>query len=265
MTAIDFDFLEKNFYYFRLDDHPNKVYSIVLSNLNHKELFEELINVYGSHIKALNSQVVASYFCGVYGWFLAGVQYVLSYSDSTLNISLSNIELQLYYHEELKAYGICFRLLKVDEITFQKTERETRRNLFIELLYSENVAPLVNLLHTETKVRVIDLYGQLSIGLYHGYDQMLALAQTDEQKEKVQADFSFLTKELAPSIFKLNKNPLNITYRMIESPREEGTLIRMKPSCCLYYQTEGARSKCYGCPRLSDEERAIKKKEMLSS
>ncbi|MFN7249967.1 MAG: hypothetical protein ACK4M9_04160 [Anaerobacillus sp.] len=264
MVAIDFEFLEKEFYYFRMIDHPNKLYSVHLADFNKKEVINEFINIYGEKIKALNSEVAATYFFSIYGWILSGLQYVLSHYDTALNVSLSNIELQMYYDKEHNYYGLGFRFIDCKDFPLS-TERNQWRRDVLEKLYSTNVVPLVNLFHEATNVRLRDLYGQLSIGLYHGHDRVVEICQLVEEVAKIKDDFNFLTKELSPTIFNLKKNPFNISFGMIESPREEGVMIRMKPSCCLYYQTEGATTKCYGCPRMTNEERRERKNQILAS
>ncbi|MCT8137083.1 (2Fe-2S)-binding protein [Anaerobacillus sp. CMMVII] len=256
MTTIDFDFLEKNFYYFRLEDHPKKIYSVILADFENRISIDEFFNIYGRKLKANNPDVVATYFCSAYGWLLSGFHYILSFSDTSLNLSLSNIELQVYYDEEHNYCGICFRLLDTHGVFVSD------RHGALEELYSNHVVPLLNLFHQATNVRIKDLYGQLANGLYHGHDKSLAIALSSEEIKKVEVDFSFVTKELKPSIFNLTKNPLDINFRMIDSPYEDDKLIRMRPSCCLYYQTEGATAKCYSCPRMSDEERVEMKKGM---
>jgi hypothetical protein len=264
MVADAFEFLEKEFYYFRMSDHPNKLYSVRLSDFNNKEVINDFIDNYGEKIKALNSEVAATYFCSAYGWMLSGLQYVLSHYDTALNTSLSNIELQMYYDKEHNYYGIGFRFIDCKDAPLSTERKQWRRDV-LEKLYSTNVAPLVNLFHEATNVRLRDLYGQLSIGIYNGYDRVVEICQSVEEKAKIKDDFHFLTKELSPTIFNLKKNPFNISFSMIESPREEGVTIRMKPSCCLYYQTEGATTKCYGCPRMTNEERRERKKAILAT
>ncbi|WP_332696845.1 hypothetical protein [Halalkalibacter lacteus] len=98
--------------------------------------------------------------------------------------------------------------------------------------------------------------------LYFGHDNSLELATSEEQKKKIKNCFVLLTKELESNIYRSNKNPFDIKFHMIESAREPGVYQRMKPSCCLYYQTEGASSKCYGCPRMNDEEREQRRQEI---
>ncbi|WP_078429335.1 (2Fe-2S)-binding protein [Alkalihalobacterium alkalinitrilicum] len=263
MVAVDFNFIEENFYCIRFSDHPGKLYSVTLLQLQEKERLREFIDLYKPKIKALTDDVAATYFCSAYGWFLSGLQYILANYDTTYNSSLSNVELQMYYNKVKNSYGICFRLLDLEETPLPKT-KGTWRNLVTEKLYYENVIPTINLLTDATAVNVTSLYGQLSIGLFYGHDMVIQKSKTIIEKQKLEADFKYVTKELEPSLFGLKKNPLDIQFRMIESPREEGVMIRMKPSCCLYYQTVGVTTKCYSCPRMSEKERAERKKEIVA-
>ncbi len=264
MTKVDLHLIETEFYCVRFSDHPHKLETLLLSELSHKKIMNEFIDLYSTKIKGVNSDVVATYFCSAYGWFLSSLQYIMSVFDTTYNTLLANIELQIYFDEDEKYYGICFRIVDQKEI-FLTGFREGWRSTTLEQLYAKNVVPLVELLHQATSVRKRELYGQLAIGLYNGHDLNMKLAKSKEQKEIVQKDFSFLTKELGNHLFGMPKNPLDISFKLIESPREKGVMIKLKPSCCLYYQTEGATTKCYDCPRMSEEERAERKKRILAS
>jgi hypothetical protein len=59
MTRIDYSLLEK-YCYTRKDDHPNKVYSVVLADLLDKKEMVKLLKIYGKKIKARKIDVAAT-------------------------------------------------------------------------------------------------------------------------------------------------------------------------------------------------------------
>lgn len=241
------------------NDHPQKVYGIKLSNLMDPLEIKEFVIIYSEKLKALTPQVAATYFCKYYGWALAGFHYFHSLNYN-VNMSPSNIEIQLYYDEGHDYYGLVFKL--VDPI-LQPGKKEGIDER-IRYLYKENVTPLLEAFVIETGLKIRELWGQLCIGLYFGYDFNLKESITDVQRQNVIQDFDYLTKTLDSEIFKTKKNPLDITFKMIPNARNPEVYQRMKPTCCLYYQTEDATNKCYGCPRMSDAEREVRRQEIIA-
>lgn len=256
MVILDEKRLEETFS-IRKTDHPSSVYAVVLSELQQQEVMNDFIKFYGPKIKALNSDVVATYFCKFYGWVLSGFQYMLSLNCS-FNPCLSNIELQVFYNQEYDYYGLTFKL---KESSIVSCAPEAHK-ILMEKIYSENVTPLIHEFAANTNVRMKEMWGQLAIGVHYGHDQNMKLAESEGQRKRLDEDFTFLINELDPKYFKENKNPLTIKFHMIESALEPGAYQRMKPTCCLFYQTEGAEAKCYSCPRMSEKEREKRKQEI---
>ncbi len=261
MTEVKQDLLERHFH-IRKTNHPGSVFCVTLSDLLEKEKMEEFIQFYSTKLKAKTKDVAATYFFKYFGSVLAGVQYMLSFSQSFLLLDLKKVELQVFYHVEYHYYGLIFKLHEETELICSNKNRIQMKKEIIEKIYEDNVVPLLEAFVETTNIRNRDLWGQLSLSLYYGHDLLLELADTDEQKQTVLDDFTFLTKEVNPKIFHLLKNPLDITFTMLEIPNKQGEYYRMKPSCCLYYLTEDAKEKCYTCPRINKFEREKIQKEI---
>ncbi|EGL83125.1 ferric iron reductase [Caldalkalibacillus thermarum TA2.A1] len=263
MKTLAFSRLEKTFF-LRTDNHPQQIMSVSLDALLHPESVQQFIKAYGEKIKATIPDVVATFFSSYYGYLLSGVQYMISCHDTILDLSLANVEVQVYRAQPHDYYGLVFKVKK-QSTEEPSCDRKQWRQEILEKLYSHNVVPLLQSFVKATNVRIRDLWGQVALSLYYGHDKILEYAQQEEQRRKVLADFHFLTKELHPQVFGLKNNPFDITFRMIEAPTEPGSFLRMKPSCCLYYLTEGAANKCYTCPRMTAEEREKRKLEIRRS
>jgi len=243
-------------------DHPKTIFSMNLSDLLDKESLKSFIEFYGTKLKATVPDVVATYFSNYYGYVISGFLYTMAYNQQVFNLSLSNMEVQIYYDEQYKVYQLGFKIKDSTPLSCKENDRETWRNKQLENLFKENVTPVINTFTEVTNVRLRDLWGQMTVSLYYGHETNLKLANNNEEKEKVKADFKFVTKTLDGSIFNMKKNPFNIQFRMVESAMDPNVYLRMKPSCCLYYLTEGAENKCFTCPRMSEKEREERRKQL---
>ncbi|WP_078552365.1 (2Fe-2S)-binding protein [Bacillus alkalicellulosilyticus] len=263
MTKVDYSLLEEAFY-LRITDHPHKVFALSLRELQDGTRLDEFIEYYGTIQKATTRQVVSTYFFKFYGWFFSGVQSVMSLNHSELQIELDNIELQVFYNKEYDYYGLCFKLMDASERSVSKGDREKWRSQYQASIFTKNVVPLIECFAKQTNIRERELWGQFVIGVYYGHDKLVS-SLTCQQKSGVVDDFLFTTKRIPAEVFKLQKNPLDIEFTMIESLTNSDELVRMKPSCCLYYLTDGAKGKCYTCPRLTKSELEEKRQEYLVS
>lgn len=240
-------------------DHPGKIYGVTLSNLIKPLEMKEFVAIYSKKIKASTPQVAATYFCKYYGWVLAGVHYFNSINYN-VKLSPSHIELQLFYDKAHDKYGLIFKIVK-PSLQYGNRE-EIERD--IEYLYKESVTPLLQAFVVETGIKIRELWGQLCIGIHFGYDLNTKEASSHVQKQNLLDDFTYLTKKLESKVvFNAKKNPLDMTFRMIPSAKNPEVYQRMKPTCCLYYLTEGATTKCYSCPRISKEERDARRQKVM--
>lgn len=259
MTMMIEKQLQEN-YLITFTDHPQIIYKATLSSLKNPSEMKEFVRVYSEKLKAHTSQVAATYFCKYFGWSLAGFHYLHSL-DYHVDAAPSNIELQLYFDEGHDYYGLVFKLAD------SSLQNEIRAGIEgeIETLYRNSVTPLLQAFVVETGIKIRELWGQLCIGLYFGYDFNQKEASSDRQKHHLEQDFFFLTKKMDTELFNARKNPLDITFKMIPNAHNPQIFQRMKPTCCLYYQTEGAANKCYGCPRMSDLEREVRRQEIIAN
>jgi|GEM_PF-4386818 len=260
MTYDLFLELEKEFHIYT-KDADNLLYEIRLPDLLTDEGCQQFIDYYGKCIKSLDNKVQAAYFAGYIGGFCGGVQYLLS-QQKTIDFSLSNIVLQLYKNHQYDSVEMCFKLIDTTVKSVSAQENQSQKQIF-EAFYGQTVMPLLKLWHLSTDIIIDHLLGQISARLYYFHQQAIEKAETIEQKDRVQYYFDLLIKGIDHKVFNKSYNPFDITFEMIESPWNPKELLRMKKSCCLYYLTEGATCKCYTCPEMTEEERLIRKKEIL--
>ncbi len=261
MTNDIFSALEKD-YYIYMKDVENLIYKINLTDfLFIEEKRKECIDFYGDKIKSLDNKVQAAYFAGYFGSFCAGIQYLINHGI-IIDFSISNIDIQLYEDHKYDSVEICFTLkdatMKAVPVDEDKWVKEV-----LEDFYRQTVMPLLEIWNVSTGITMDHLLKLISLRLHYDHEQEVEKAKTIEEKNNVEKNFNLLIKEIDPKVFKNQYNPFDITFEMIESPKNPNIMLKMKKACCLYYLTEGATCKCYTCPEMTEEERLIRKREIL--
>ncbi|MFC0558313.1 (2Fe-2S)-binding protein [Halalkalibacter alkalisediminis] len=232
---------------------------IDLFETNQATLFLEL---YSKQMKALKPQVPATYFFSMFGITCSGFITMLTLHQVVTPLTLSTVSTQLYRNEKYQLDSMVFTLNGGDWQKGDGTVEWKRKH--ISSLFTSTITPLLDHLADIVDIRPRELWGQLLHGLEYGWKVALNLAETEEERRRLNQDFQWITKEASQVLFNSLKNRLDFPYIEIENPTTPGLMQRMKPTCCLYYQTVGAKAKCYTCPRMTPTERERRKKEIIA-
>ncbi|QKS73151.1 (2Fe-2S)-binding protein [Paenalkalicoccus suaedae] len=252
MISLQTKLLEETFIT-RVEDHPRCLYAVTLADLLDKSRLADLIAFYQEKLKSCHPAVTGTYFSGYFGNFLGGVHYMLA-ENAAYDWSLTNIELQLVHHAEHNYFGFLFKIKDDTMVELDAATRDEQVRERLTALYRDSVTPLLETFAEVADIRIRELWGQLNLGIHYGFDRVVDLGNP-----RAEGDMRFLTEELDGSIFNAKKNPLAITFRLVDSYTGDGEQLRMKPSCCLYYQLEGAAAKCFTCPRLKESDRELRR------
>ncbi|HBS44666.1 MAG TPA: hypothetical protein DEA91_09800 [Paenibacillus sp.] len=245
---VDFKLLEENFY-LTLHAPENAMLTIPALDLLKFERMEELIDMYGSLIKARERSTAAAFFMSWYAGVCGAMQHML-YRDCTqlLDLSLSNITVQLYAGEHYP-----FFLFTIVEMRFTKSldkDRMEGHKQLLDFFYREHVTPLIQTLSQTADIHVIPLWGQIINALYPQLQEELAEASDEASRTKINEYFQMLTYDMEASAFGLHKNPFVIKQTHIEHPTIPEQKVFIKAACCLAYSLDHEISYCYECPRL---------------
>ncbi|WP_227935121.1 (2Fe-2S)-binding protein [Alkalihalobacillus deserti] len=217
---------------------------------------------YSKQIKALKPQVPATYFFSMFGITCSGFLAMLILHQVVVPLSLSTVSAQLYKIEKYQSKAIAFKVSSEDWQEGDGTVEWRRKQ--ISSFFTLTVTPLLDSIAKLVDIRPRELWGQLLHGFEYGWKVALNLAANEEERESLNQDFQWITKEASHVLFNSLKNRLDFPHIKIENPTTPGLMQRLKPTCCLYYQTEGAKAKCYTCPRMTVNEREKRKKEIIA-
>jgi ferric iron reductase protein FhuF len=262
MEKVSYEKLIEGQFLLSSQDRENVYEEISLEELLNPDKAVHFLNEYSKQMKALNKQVPATYFFSMFGITCSSFLAMLGLHHVVVPITLHSISVQLYRNEQYQSNTMAFKLNNTDWETGAGSVEWRRQH--ISSLFKTTVTPLLDQLSEQVSIRPRELWGQLLNGLEYGKKVALNLATTDKERKVLQEDFHWLTKEANHELFNSLKNRLDFPLIEIENPTVPGQMQRLKATCCLYYQTEGSKGKCYTCPRMTTSEREQRKKEIIA-
>jgi len=263
MGAVHWDVLESKFY-LTTEDHGGADLTARASDLLERSAMDEFIREYSARIKALEPAAASAGFCGWFRVVAAAQQYAVSLCDAALDLSLSNLTIQMYRKDGW--YWVSFKVERPREFRYSPDAgtRERWREDVLTAFYRDEVRPLVESAAASSGTNAGLLWGQFPSGLHYYYEQFLLAAENDpERRRRIEDDYRFLSRGLGGDVFGRKRNPFDVKIRLIDNPHAPGRPMAMKATCCMFYRTEGG-SMCYACPRMTDEEREGLKAAMLA-
>jgi len=259
VNPIDYQQLEQQFY-MTTEKKENPLLSLQASELIKPQNMDVLFQLYAPLIKAKEVTAAGTYFISWLGGLAIGYQYMISFWNCSLQVSLDQLTIELYQDGDYDKFAfVCHD----SEPTFAPADglaRENWREQQLRDFYQNTMRPIIQAVAAATGNSPGALWGQLPTR-FNYYLDILASSLTDPvERERLEDDYRFLKEEVEGEIFGLNKNPFHVKVRWIQDLRDPEKKVRMKNQCCLYYQTEGGHY-CYTCPRLKESERAVRRKQ----
>ncbi len=221
------------------------------ADLLNKEKWGSIVSIMEANFETSSPKVIDSLFAKYYSYLVvSGALYCMSRLNEGIDFSLKNVIL-----ETGQEWEPILNLNTMDSIPFENSNRDTWREKVIYSIFAENLHPVFKMLVDESGIDRSTLWAHVSYGIHYLYEKWIKEAESLVTKERLQADFLFVTKAANPNLFGRNRvNPLNLQFTVIDHPILSGETLRLRKKCCLrYLLPEGVC--CTTCPRLKEEER----------
>ncbi len=260
MTAIDFHTYEKLFMV-TPQPLPHSLFAIRLREMVEGDGASRFVTAYGPRIKALGTDVAATYFASWYGRVCSAFQYALWHDAVILDLTLDNLTLQMTEEDTYTVLAFCMK--NAHARALPQCERRDVLIKSMEFFYGQ-ARQLLEAIAAAGRISPGQLWGQLATRLHYLQDYWSKEAKTEQQQELLHTTFDMLCKQLRPEVFGRSKNPFDVKFRMVEDPYEPGAMMRVKATCCLAYRTDTGHGYCYTCPRLSKADRELMRQKMIA-
>ena len=230
--------------------------AVDLTNPNEARLFLE---TYGEMIKAQDLNAAATFFANWIRGLTMAQQYMVSLCSSQVDLSVENLTVHLLMRNGYA--NICFQLNDATEIMPAAGQHESFRNVTLERFYGSTVTPLMESMAEAGRAPLGQLWGQLPLTLWSFTQKMHSMVTDEADKLRIDEDYLYIRNEMSLEVFKRKRNPFEMKFKEIDNPYNPSEPYWMRPACCQSYRI-GEYTYCYVCPKLTREQREIKKAEI---
>lgn len=217
---------------------------------------EEFVEVYGPRIKAKSPDVCATYFASWLGRLGAAVAYAMWHDRLDLRLTPEGVFLQM----EEASYGaaMSFRLVCPDPVALPAEADEEQMLQGLASFYSQSLRPVVDAVAAAGGVSPGAIWALMGSGLHYILDKWRSEETDPVLQTRLETVADILINRLPPEVFGRPGNPFQIKFRLTRSLKGDGR-VRLKASCCLAYKTDTGHGYCFACPKISEEEREMRR------
>lgn len=229
----------------KLSDRAHSIPSLQL--LNEADCIGYVDRISGL-FEATSRAVGGSLFAKRYSFLTATpVLYAMTLYNKGLDADIENCHVESSFRED----GTWLPKLRLADwrVSFPaENDRHEWRDRILRSLFAGNIAKLWRVVSRANRVSAATLWENTAVNLYWLYEKRIGEAASSIQQLRIQEDYDYLLT--APGdLFGEKTNPLvkfnspKVLLTEYEQP------IRIRKTCCLYYQTAGERSYCSICPK----------------
>ncbi|TWI57146.1 hypothetical protein IQ10_01850 [Halalkalibacter nanhaiisediminis] len=215
-----------------------------------EKVMQQLITSRTTQFSGTDHRVGGANIMKWFGNFITAHAYLYSIHDSWLSYD------DFSFVEKGKKAEI--QLIEPHLVALDETNRE---NMLIERLEAlfKMLQPIFERVASTSGLPIQQVCGLLSNPFYNQYQAWMNISEADEQL-KLNDDLQLMRK-LDPTVFGLNRNPFDVTFRYVDSWWEPVEPVRIKAACCMSY-LKGEGNYCFACPKMNKKER-VKRAEQL--
>jgi ferric iron reductase protein FhuF len=188
------------------------------------------------------NDVAASLLLKRLGFLAVNCLLSMSTYDKTFKINPERIWLDSSYDKGIWLPKIRFNELEVDAAPLiGRSEWRTRH---FTSLFQGLYVPLIERVAKEAKISRQTLWENVMLYVYWLYETVLPKLEVTEHATE---DFKALL-EAPASLFEMNRNPAATFYSEKVYVEKHQAKIRVRKTCCFYYQTNTSGARCSTCP-----------------
>lgn len=222
--------------------------AVNVTQLFNKQILEDYIDNVQIEIKAPERRVTSSMFSKRYAYLMiAAPLYSFSVFNKLLNVTADNLVIM---QSKSNQYWIPEIYLKNQEVLMPSSteERQTFREDLLKKVFSEHLNDLWNSLTKIGKIPKQILWENTSVYLFWLYETLLEETEDEEIKNRIKDDFHFILYKADGSLFgNYQNNPLTKFYH--QKSQVNGKQIRVRRTCCFYFELDKNGTMCDSCPR----------------
>lgn len=180
---------------------------------------------------------------------LAPVLYAMSGFDKGLDGSIENSVFE--YPLDNRIWQSKMPLKETSVSVLENSDNEARdawRDEILSKVFSGHLTLLVEQFYRLTKVSRRVLWENIAVRVFSIYEQRILASVTEEKRATAEADYAYLLDKTTTQLFGLAENPLTVFYRDKQLTALSENPVRVRRTCCFYYQATEPPVYCGSCP-----------------
>ncbi|MGO4887341.1 IucA/IucC family C-terminal-domain containing protein [Anaerobacillus sp. MEB173] len=248
LTLAEKDLLSKYRISFQQEEEDEDL-TISIRHLLEYDQLDHYIDKVQQKINAPNQMVASSMFSKRYVYLIAvPALYSLAKLNKQLNYSIDQLTLQ----SAVSSHGTWLPMLyfPTDKVSYPDTpiERNECREKLINNIFADHLNVMWDHLSKIGKISKQTLWENTAIYIFWLYESLLKEDLTEEVRSRVIDDFYFVVLKAGGHLFgNYNRNPLTRFYT--EKTLKNGVEVRIRKTCCFYYEMAAGGEMCTGCPK----------------
>ncbi|MFD0672541.1 (2Fe-2S)-binding protein [Cohnella sp. GCM10027633] len=215
----------------------------------------------GALVQAIGLELAVSY-AGLALYGLAAVkQLIMSQYDRVLDVSPSNVTIQLETHDDHA--HICFKIheLRWTDLPTDACARRAAVAAEWERYFNDEFNPVLEQVSAAGGLKPDLIWNQYGSRVLYVMEYVRGIMPQGPMLKQIEDDYLLLAS-LPPETFNRKRgNPFSHTPSYIDNPYKPGSPLMIRSGCCMWYRRE-AGEKCYSCPILKGPERERMKAEI---
>lgn len=180
---------------------------------------------------------------------LAPVLYAMSEFDKGLDGSIENSVFE--YPLDNRIWQSKMPLKNTSVSVWKRSDKESReawRNEILGKVFARHLTLLVEQFYRLTKVSRRVLWENVAVRVFSIYEQRILTNIAEEKRAIAEADYAYLLDKTTTQLFGLVENPLTVFYRDKQLTVLSENPVRVRRTCCFYYQATEPPVYCGSCP-----------------
>ncbi|WP_141501791.1 ferric iron reductase [Paenibacillus luteus] len=229
-------------------DSARSDYSLRASDLLDMELCSDYLDSLTALLQSPSRMITASQFFKRYA-FVTSVPllYAMTVYNKGLDLSAENCFLESSPdHSWLEHVSLS----DIDAAMPETIERQVWRDQVILNLFAGNIGKLIAVMSSAANVPKPILWENVAVRVFSLYEKRIGVRDELKEQSRGQADFKYLILQAPGVLFGEKKNPLSQFYGKPTCSSVSNSSMRVRKTCCLYYEVSSVEEYCSNCPKL---------------
>ncbi|WP_025683595.1 IucA/IucC family C-terminal-domain containing protein [Paenibacillus maysiensis] len=210
-------------------------------------------------------KVTASVLAKRYGFLIVSpALYAMSVYNKMLEVEIADCVIQSAFVKDTWLPRLYLNRLLVTECDSGQEQRHAWRDHVIRHVFAEHLAPVWRSVSAVASIPRTVLWENTAIYVYALYENCIRQELNNGDRLRTEEDFKYLTCEAPAHLFGEQQNPLAryfgsprtervgipVTPSVTAAPTAAVKAVRVRKTCCYFYQMKEKGSYCPTCPKI---------------